>query len=488
MKNDGESLSSSELKEAYVLADPQDVSDKIRAAQSINGCAAAVYDAWNNAAGLCRQAEVITHGIVEGGTKEFGNEIAKRPLETGINGGLALGLGLGLSYLHLRHKLAHKVVGAIAGLFGVKAAIDGFKHLSENRDFTSAMDLAWGHDDKKTMDRSKALAVKVLAPEVVQLEVGALAGGVGYSGGLAFAALKNKTFAQPWSQLIAKAAECVHKKGANKQIIQQTETIEKSIGKSLPVVACDEFGRALDKATPTEQYVISEFLERAQNRFPDLKLQARLAYKKTETDEGKILVLVLDNRGINHDALGHTGMALDTIAEELAQQHGVPLKLGYDGVVRENTRPIDLEFVDAKHQWPHKWTALIDHSELLFCRQEEMGIPEIRPNDVERIVLGGLIGRIQSELPSVKILAARRTVGPASGRTVEPLILEIAEDNYSSEILQKLALAAEEMYKLFRCRVGICFARNGAKQVYGDGSVPIYIKHLVKATANKDYE
>ena len=470
------------------MADPQDVSDKIRAEQGINGCAAAVYDAWNNASGLSRQAEVITHGIVEGGIKEFGNEIAKRPLETGINGGLSLGLGVGLSYLHLRHKLAHKVVGAIAGLFGVKAAIDGFKHLSENRDFTSAMDLAWAHGDKKTMDRSKELAVKVLAPEVVQLEVGAIAGGVGYSGGLAFAALKNRTFTQPWSQLIAKAAECVNKKGANKQIIEQTETIESSIGKSLPVVACDEFGRALDKATPIEQYVVSEFLERAQNRFPDLKVQARLAYRRTEADEGKILVLVLDHRGINHGAFGHTGMALRTIVEELAQQHGVPLKLGYDGVIRENSRPIDLEFVDAKHQWPHKWTALIDHSEVICCPGEEMGIPEIRPNDVERIVLGGLIGRIQSELPSVKILAARRTVGPASGRRVEPLILEVAEDNYSSEILQKLALAAEEMYKLFRCRVGISFTGNGTKQVYGDGSVPIYIEHLAKATANKNYE
>lgn len=500
MKNECQSLSSSELNEVEVLADPQDGSDKNRAAQSINGCAAAVYDTWNNAAGLCRQAEVITHGIIEGGTKEFAHEVAKRPVETGINVGLSFGLGIGLSYLQLRHNLAHKVVGTIAGLFGIKATVDGFQHISKNQDFTSSLDAAYSHGDKATMERSKAIAVKVLAPEVVQLEVGALAGGVGYSGGLGLVALKNKTFAQPWSKLMQRAAECLQRNKvhgapesvspkelpakASRDFVSARENIhfEKSF------VACDEQGIPLAEATSSERKIITEYIQDLQTLAAKASPRLRLAIRKQDGS----LELDCDTWYAQpkkpHEASSDRDLLEEVIPKlnsEKSLKYGTKVKEAFFGYNPSHGDVLlNSEFLEANYVCPDWRLALIDQSEISFYdRSHNLMRPVLRPNDMERIVLECVRHHIGKTLPEISFMA-QRTIGPASGRTVGPIMLEILTSKEPTPDLRlKLDVIMEKVYKQLRIRPDYRFAEHECETWPLDyDSVPLSLEHISKTS------
>lgn len=455
------------------MADPQDASDQIRAKQGIDGCAAAVYDAWNNATGLCRQAEVITHGIVEGGTKEFGNEVAKRPLETGINGGLSLGLGVGLSYLHLRHKLAHKVVGAIAGLFGVKAAIDGFKHLSENPDFTSAMDLAWGRGDKKTMDRSKALAVKVLAPEVVQFEVGALAGGVGYSGGLGIAGLRTKTFAEPWSQLMAKARKCLEL-GA--------ERTSRSPVRDWP--ACDAGGNPFAEATKVEKKILEEFVTELQGA--ELASNPKFSYAVRRGDNG-ILELefkTFPSQEIPDYMHRECNEVMLNLAEQLEkkilEKYGVKVRFG-KSYVYNYARARHSGNVILKHDFlkpealnPQWQIMLVENKDIAWWESRSddprLSRPFMRPTDSEKLVIQHVLDQIREQSPGLK-LGAQRVLGSFGS----PLFLDIESPKRPTpEMCNTLDLIMEDICNKYGIKPKYDFLpHESIEWSYHDDKVPI---------------
>ena len=455
------------------MADPQDASDKIRAEQGINGCAPAVYDAWNNASGLCRQAEVITHGIVEGGTKEFAHEVAKRPVETGINVGLSFGLGIGLSYLQLRHKLAHKVVGTIAGLFGIKAAVDGFQHISKNQNFTSAMDAAYSQGDKATMDRSKAIAVKVLAPDVVQFEVSTIAGGLGYSGGLGIAGLRTKTFAEPWSKLMAKARKCLEL-GA--------ERTSRSPVRDWP--ACDAGGNPFAEATKVEKKIIEEFVTELQAA--ELDANPKFSYAVRRGDNG-ILQLEFktfpskeipdymhrDDRAVMRDLAEQLG-------KKILEKYGVNVRFG-ESYVYSYSRAGHSRNVILKHDFlkpealnPQWQIMLVENKDIAWWESRSddprLSRPFMHPTDSEKLAIQHALDQIRKQLPGLK-LGAQRVLGSFDS----PLFLDIESPKRPTpEMCNKLDLIMEDISSKYGIEPKYVFLpHESIEWSYHDDKVPI---------------
>ncbi len=459
--------------EVKVLANPQDGRDKDLTAQGINGCAAAVYDAWNKATGLCRQAEVITHGIVEGGTKEFGREISKRPVETAINAGLSIGLGAGLSYLHLRHKLAHKVVGTIAGLFGIKATVDGFQHISKDQDFTSSLDAAYSHGDKATMDRSKAIAVEALAPDVVQFEVGALAGGMGYSGGLGIAGLRTKTFAKPWSQLMDKARKCLE---------LGTERTSRSPVRDWP--ACDPGGNPFAEATKVEKKIIEEFVSKLQGA--ELAANPKFSYAVRRGDNG-ILQLEFktfpskeipdymhrDDRAVMRDLA-------QQLEKRIFEKFGVKVRFGesnvynYDRARHSGNVILKHDFLKPEALNPQWQVMLVENKDIAWWEwrsdDPRLSRPFMRPTDSEKLVIQHVLDQMRKQLPGLK-LGAQRVLGSVGSA----LFLDIESPKRPTlEMCNKLDLIMEDISNKYGIKPKYDFLpHESIEWSYHDDKVPI---------------
>ncbi len=421
---------------------------------------------------------MVAHGIVEGGTKEFGQEIAKRPIETAINAGLSIGLGAGLAYLHLRHKLAHKVVGTIAGLFGIKATVDGFQHISKNQDFTSAMNAAYSHGDKATMDRSKAIAVKVLAPDVVQFEVGALAGGVGYSGGFGIAGLRTKTFAEPWSKLMAKARKCLEL-GA--------ERTSRSPVRDWP--ACDAGGNPFAEATTVEKKIIEEFVTELQGA--ELAANPKFSYAVRRGDNG---ILELEFKTFpSQEIPDYMHRECDEVMLNLAQElenkilekYGVKVRFGesyvynYDRAGHSGNVILKHDFLKPEALNPQWQIMLVENKDIVSWEwrtdDPRLNRPFMRATDFEKRIIKHVVDQIQEQLPGLK-LGAQRVLGSLN-ETYSP-VLEISSlKEPTPEVCNRLDLIMEEVFYQYGVRPKYSFLpHESIEWTYHDDKVPISLK------------
>ena len=461
------------------MSNQKDGTDKRTDGTGSDSCPNAVIEAWDQATRLERQVEVVTYGILAGGTTEFGNEIRKHPGETALNAGLSLSIGAGLAYLQRKYKVAAGALGTVAGLFGLKCSVDTVQRLGKDKDLQAALQAAWLTGDKMTMERSKAAAVKTLSPEVVQFEVGAVAGFTGYGGSLGVASLRSKSFAQSWSSIMGNAIKSLRAKNAQANEVLVNCKPATGANKIEAIgFECDERGRALVLPTDKEQAAVLDALKHM-NELGATKLRYVL---RSEHEDIRGIDVGVDKWELGPERECQLGAFLGQISKRIESCYGLEFRIRPSTSSGLNGRYLSTKFVPENLLSEYKWSALLEADELV--RKPAKGIddygdnlPIARMNDIERLVLEGFIDYLRKARLPVSVVGAHRTMGPSSGRTIEPLIVEL-KDAPEGNAHIVVAEICESLYKQFRCRVG--FRATGDKHhgYFGDGSVPLDVRRF----------
>ncbi len=450
----------------------------------------AIIETYNRAHGVCRQGEVLLHGSVAAiSPSRTVSEIKKAPVESSINAITSGILGIGLAALNKKCGLAGTVIGGIAGLVGLKAIADTGLKVSKSKDMQTAMRLAWNHGEQAMMQKSKDLATNALAPEVAQLEIGAISGTVGFKGMHTFGWIKQKcNTMNMWSSLTKKRSEVTHTAHARPESVHDSATAR--ILESVERIECDEQGRLLELPTEEEQLAIIDYLNTALSLDPTRKIRYVVrAHTARHPNRKSIGIGIVGDGPASMPAgkaekLGFEEM-WDAAQEAECESHwrirndtGIEVHSWGNEHIDEACVPLSMKFLPDYLYAPDRWISLVPREEFVgvgtCIKDNECGI---RPNDIERILLQEFAYRLQLREPILKIAAAFRTVGPRSGSEIEPLILEIgAKDESMAVEPQQMSLVkhiAEELYKHLRCKIRVSSVITPENITYGENRIRI---------------
>ena len=136
-------------------------------------------ETWANPGGRCRQAVVVTGGIIAGGIEQVPDRIVNKPIETAFSGGIAY---VGGQLIAAGMKIPEKRLAIGIGVLGATVVSVGtmLDKLGKDQKLQNSLHATFRSADANTFIRSMQDSMRVLGPEAFNFGLATMCGGAGF--------------------------------------------------------------------------------------------------------------------------------------------------------------------------------------------------------------------------------------------------------------------------------------------------------------------